>query len=76
MNEFFFNSTKIVKDKQRIITKSVDNTLSTSIAHKTLNSINSRGDNTQRTNVSKDNQEFENYIEEDEYDNFFIDPEY
>ena len=76
MNEFLFNSSKKLKDKQLKGTKNLDNTLSTSIAYKTFNSINSRADNTQRTYTSKDNPEFDNYNDEDEYDNFFIDPEY
>lgn len=76
MNEFLFNSSKKSKDRQLKGTKSIDNTLSTSIAHKTFNSINSRADNTQRTYTSKDHHDFDNYIDEDEYDNFFIDPGY
>jgi hypothetical protein len=76
MNEFLFNSSNKLKDKQLKGTKNSDNTLSTSIAYKTFNSINSRADNTQRTYTSKDNPEFDNYNDEDDYDNFFIDPEY
>ena len=76
MNEFLFNSSKKSKDKRLKGSKSMDTTLNTSIPYKTFNSINSRGDNTQRTYTSKDNQEFDNYNDEDDYDNFFIDPEY
>lgn len=77
MNEFYFNSSKKSKGNQLKGTKSIDNNISTSVAYKTFNSINSRGDdNTQRTYTSKDNGDFDNYNDEDDYDNFFIDPEY